>query len=130
MTLYRDTTNGKVWTDSELKESLAEEIDGLGDENSLKQEVDFRGDPAIEDYIIECCLVGIYSRVDNGESTAYRRNRDGQVFYAAEMEDVYVDDTGDLNSEALDRVTFSGWLDDMLRRGVFDAVDGDSVSTG
>jgi hypothetical protein len=47
MTLYRDTTTGKIWTDGELTTSLAEEIEGLDDEDSLKQGVELRGDGAI-----------------------------------------------------------------------------------
>lgn len=130
MTLYRDTTTGKIWTDSELMDSLAEEIDGLDDETFLKQEVELRGGAAIYDYIVECCLVGIYSRVDNGESITYRRTRDGQVFYAAEMESVYAEYVPTIKSEASEQVTFSGWLDEVLRRGEFEVIDADSVNSG
>ena len=83
MTLCRDTSTGRVWIEVELMASLAQEIDGLDDEDYLKQEVDAHGDTAIREYIIECCLVGIYSRIDDGEDVAYRRTVDGPVFYAA-----------------------------------------------
>ena len=96
------------------------------DEDSLKQEVELRGDGAIHD-IIECCLVGIYSRVDDGQAVAYRRTLDGQVFYAAEMEDVFYDDISNLSAEAREQVTFNGWLSDMLLHRVFDAIDADDT---
>jgi hypothetical protein len=51
-------------------------------------------------------------------SVGIRRTLDAQVFYAAETEDVYCQDIGNLNSEAREQVTFNGWLDDMLLRGV------------
>lgn len=129
MTLYRDTTTGTIWTDSELTDSLAEEIDGLDDETFLKQDVELRGDAAIYDYIVECCLVGIYSRVDDGEPTAYRRTRDGQVFYAAEIEDVYIEHAANIESEARAQVTFNAWLDEVLQHGAFEVIDTDSIGT-
>lgn len=128
MTLYRDTATGKIWTDSELTASLAEEINGLDDETFLKQDVELRGGAAIYDYIVECCLVGVYSRVDDGESTAYRRTGDGQVFYAAEMESVYAQDVPTIKSEARAQVTFNGWLDEVLQRGEFEVINADSFS--
>jgi hypothetical protein len=79
MTLYRNTSTGEIWTDDELIASIANEIDALDDEDSLKQEVDLHGDAAIREYIIECCLVGIYSRVDDGEDAAYNTHIDAIV---------------------------------------------------
>ena len=89
--------------------------------------MELRGDGAIHDYIIECCLVGIYSRVDDSQAVAYRRTLDGQVFYAAEMEDVFYDDISNLSAEAREQVTFNGWLSDMLLHRVFDAIDADDT---
>jgi hypothetical protein len=46
--------------------SSAEEIAaGMDEESYLRQDVKLRGDAAIRDYILECCLVGIYTRVDD-----------------------------------------------------------------
>lgn len=125
MTLYRDTTSGTIWTDAELTESLAEEIARLDDETLLKQEVDLHGALAIREYIIECCLVGIYSRVDDGEDIVYRRASDGRVFYAAEMEQVFLDAVNDISSEALEHVSFNEWLNDKLRNRAIVAIDAD-----
>src|SRR5258705_9906246 len=81
MTLYRDTTTSVIFTEHELLVSLGEEIDGLDDEDYLKQEVQLYGDAAIREYVIECFLVGIYSRLDR-DAVVYRRNIDGQLFYS------------------------------------------------
>ena len=43
MTSYRDTTTSVIFTDYELLVSLCEEIDGLDDEDYLKQEVQLHG---------------------------------------------------------------------------------------
>jgi hypothetical protein len=65
MTRYRNTTTGETRDEGELTASLAEEIDGLDAEDYLRQDVELRGDAAIRDYIIECCLVGLYEGVDD-----------------------------------------------------------------
>ena len=36
----------------------------MDEESYLRQDVQLRGDAAIREYIIECCLVGIYESVD------------------------------------------------------------------
>ena len=123
MTLYRDTTTGRVWTEGELMTSLAQEIGALDDEDLLKREFDEHGNAAIREYIIECELVGIYSRVDDGEDIAYRRTVDGKVFYAAEMEHVFSDEIGRLDPEPQEQVTFDGWLSDVILRGVFEPIN-------
>jgi hypothetical protein len=123
MTLYRDTITGRIWTDGELTTSLAQAIDALEDEDSLKQDVELHGDAAIREYIVECCLVRLYSRVDDGEEFAYRRTVDGHVFYAAEMEDVFSDDIATLDPEPHEQVTFDGWLTDVVVRGLFEPID-------
>ena len=43
---------------------LAEQIAELDEDSYLSQDVKLRGDAAIREYIIECCLVGIYESVD------------------------------------------------------------------
>jgi hypothetical protein len=83
VTLYRETSTDRIWTENELMASLALEIQGLDGEDSFKQEVDERGGAAIHEFVIECESVGIYQRVDDGEDVAYRRTVDGPVFYAA-----------------------------------------------
>jgi hypothetical protein len=65
MIRYRNTTTGEIRTEDELTPSLAEEIEGLDGEDYLKQDVKFRGNVAIREYIIECCLVGLYEGVDD-----------------------------------------------------------------
>ena len=66
MTHYRNPSSGEVWEEVDLIASLAEESAGAMDEESeLRQDVRLRGNEAIRDYIIECCLVGIYERVDD-----------------------------------------------------------------
>jgi hypothetical protein len=65
MTCYRNTTSGETWTEDELTASFAREIAGLDEESYLRHDVQLRGDPAIRDYITECCLVGIYEGVDD-----------------------------------------------------------------
>jgi hypothetical protein len=119
MTLYRDTTTSVIFTDYELLVSLGEEIDGLDDEDYLKQEVQLHRDAAIREYIIECCLVGIYSRLD-GDAVVYRRIMDGELFYADEIEGVFDDDMVNLEPEHREHVTFDGWLSDKILNGLFD----------
>ncbi len=65
MTRYRNTTTGEIWTEDELTADLADEIAGLDADSYLRQDVDFRGNAAIREYIIESCLVGIYESVDD-----------------------------------------------------------------
>ncbi len=65
MTRYRNSTTGEIRTEDELTTSLAEEIEGLDEEDYLRQDVELRGNAAIRDYVIECCLVGIYEGVDD-----------------------------------------------------------------
>jgi hypothetical protein len=65
MTRYRNSTTGEIRTEDELTTSLAEEIEGLDEEDYLRQDVELRANAAIRDYIIECCLVGIYEGVDD-----------------------------------------------------------------
>jgi hypothetical protein len=65
MTRYCNTTTGEISSEDELTAYLAEEIAGLDEESYLRQDVRLRGDAAIRDYIIECCLVGIYEGVDD-----------------------------------------------------------------
>jgi hypothetical protein len=65
MTRYRNPTTGENWTEDELTASLADEIAGLEEDSYLRQDVELRGNEGIRDYIIECCLVGIYERVDD-----------------------------------------------------------------
>jgi hypothetical protein len=65
MNRYRNTTSGEMWTADELTVCLAEEIAGLDEDSYLRQDVELRGDEAIRDYIVECCLVGIYHSVDD-----------------------------------------------------------------
>lgn len=60
MTLYRETSTGTIWCDQELFVSLASEIEALDDDTLLKRENHMYGDAAILEYVIECCLVGIY----------------------------------------------------------------------
>jgi hypothetical protein len=103
MTLYRDTTTSVIFTDYELIMSLAEEIDGLDDEDYLKQEVQLYGDAAIREYIIECCLVGIYSRLD-GDAVVYRRTMDGELFYAGAIEGVFDDEMVNIEPEHREHV--------------------------
>jgi hypothetical protein len=65
MTRYRNPTTGETWTEADLMASLAEQIATLDEESYLRQDVQLRGDAAIREYIIECCLVGIYESVDD-----------------------------------------------------------------
>lgn len=67
-------------------------------------------------------MVGIYSHVDQGP-IAYRRILDGRVFRADEMKDVFFDDTSNLESDGREEITFTGWLTDMILRGVFEPLD-------
>lgn len=60
VTLYRETSTGTIWCDQELFVSLASEIEALDDDTLLKRENHMYGDAAILEYVIECCLVGIY----------------------------------------------------------------------
>jgi hypothetical protein len=64
MNRYRNTTTVEIRTEDELTTSPAEEIEGLDEEDYLSNDVKLRGDAAIREYIIECCLVGIYESVD------------------------------------------------------------------
>ena len=64
MMRYR-RTNGEIWTEDDLMASLAQEIATLDEDSYLRQDVELRGNEAIRDYIIECCLVGIYESVDD-----------------------------------------------------------------
>lgn len=73
MTLYRNPGTEDIWTGDELTALLRSEIACLDDENSLKHEVELHGEAAIREYIIDVCLVGTYSRVDDGENVAYQR---------------------------------------------------------
>lgn len=65
MTRYRNTTTGDIWIEDELVAVLAEQIAGLDKESYLRQDVQLRGKAAIRDYVIECCLIGIYESVDD-----------------------------------------------------------------
>jgi hypothetical protein len=65
MTRYRNTNTGEIWTEDELTASLAGEIEGLDEDSYLRRDVTLRGDAAVWEYIIECCLVGIYESVDD-----------------------------------------------------------------
>lgn len=125
MTLYRNTSTGEIFTDAELTDALRPEIEMLDDETMLQQEFAMHGDAAIREYIIECCLVGIYSKVDDGDDVAYKRVSDGRVFYAAEIEQVFIDDVIDLPTEAREYVPFNEWLNDRLLNRAFVAVDAD-----
>lgn len=69
MTLYRATTTGRIWRDQELFASLASEIETLDDDALLKREYLMYGDVAIHEYVIECCLVGIYDDLDDDDAT-------------------------------------------------------------
>jgi hypothetical protein len=40
-----------------------------------------------------------------------------------EMKDVFFDDTSNLESDAREEITFTGWLTDMILRGVFEPLD-------
>jgi hypothetical protein len=64
MTRYRNPTTGEIWTEDELMVSLAEQIATLDEESYLRQDVKLRGNVAVHEYIIECCLVGIYESLD------------------------------------------------------------------
>lgn len=77
MTLYRETSTGTIWGDQELLVSLASEIGALDDDTLLKREYVMYGDIAIHEYVIECCLVGIYDDLD-GDDALYRCTADGQ----------------------------------------------------
>jgi hypothetical protein len=44
------------------------------------------------------------------------RTLEGRVFRADEMEDVFCDDTSNLEPDAREENTFSGWLADMIPR--------------
>ena len=46
------------------------------------------------------------------------------MFRADEMEDVFCDDTSNLEPDAREEITFSGWLADMIVHGVFEPLDG------
>jgi hypothetical protein len=66
MTRYRNPSSGEVWEEDDLIASLTVEIAASMDEEScLRQDIELRGNEAIRDYIIECCLVGIYEMVDD-----------------------------------------------------------------
>jgi len=65
MICYRNTTSGEIWTEDELTASLVGEIAGLDQESYLRQDVKCRGNVAIREYIIECCLVGLYEGGDD-----------------------------------------------------------------
>jgi hypothetical protein len=65
MTRYRNPSTGETWSEEKLVASVAEEIGTLDEGSYLRQDVALRGDEAIRDYIIECCLVGIYQSVDD-----------------------------------------------------------------
>jgi len=45
------------------------------------------------------------------------------VFRADEMEDVFCDDTSNLEPDARDEITFSGWPADMIVHGVFELLE-------
>jgi len=45
------------------------------------------------------------------------------VFRADEMKDVFFDDTSNLESDGREEITFTGWLTDMILRGVFEPLD-------
>ena len=64
MTRYRNTTTGETCSEEELVASLAGEIATLDEDTYLRQDVELRGDEAIRDYVIECC-VGLYESVDD-----------------------------------------------------------------
>lgn len=125
MTLYRNPGTEDIWTAEELTASLRAEIAGLDDEDSLKQEVELHGDAAISEYITECCLVGIYSRVGDGHSLAYQRVSDGSVFYAAEVEQVYRETVAEAGFNSGNVTPFGKWLSDVLDEGEFIVVNAD-----
>lgn len=77
MTLYQETTTGRIWRSQELFTSLASEIETLDDDALIKREYVMHGDAAIHEYVIECCLVGIYDDLD-GDDVLYRCTADGQ----------------------------------------------------
>jgi hypothetical protein len=65
MIRYRNPTTGEIWTEDELMASLTEQIATLDEESYLREDVKLRGDAAIHECIIECCLVGLYESVDD-----------------------------------------------------------------
>jgi hypothetical protein len=65
MMRYRNTRTGEIWTEDELSASLAQQIAALDEDSYLRQDMKLRGNEAIRDYIIECCLVGIYQSADD-----------------------------------------------------------------
>lgn len=65
MNRYLNPTTGETWPEDELMASLAQQIAALDEDSYLRQDVKLRGNSAIRDYIIECCLVGIYESVDD-----------------------------------------------------------------
>ncbi len=109
--LYRNTDTGTVWIDSELVESLRDEIVELDDEQLLKREYDIHGDAAIREYIIEASLVGIYTSLDDSE-TAFRRISDDRVFTASEIEEEFEQDICALDPDHRAEITFASWMDE------------------
>ncbi|WP_125079447.1 hypothetical protein [Mycobacterium sp. P7213] len=68
MTRYRETSTGRLWRGQELFTALASEIEALDDDALLKREYVMYGDAAIHEYVIECCLVGIYDDLDGDDA--------------------------------------------------------------
>lgn len=119
MTLYRETSTGRIWRDQELFTSLAPEIAALEDDVLLRREYLMYGDAAIHEYVIECCLVGIYDDLD-GDEALYRRAVDGQELAIAELEHLYVEGMsgGDPRSHQM----FHEWFADAVGRGLVEEV--------
>lgn len=107
--LYRDTTTGIIWMDSDLVQALRQEIVELDDDQLLKREYVIHGDLAIREYLIEASLVGIYVGLD-GSEIAFRRIRDGELFTADQIEAVFAQDVCDLDAEHRAEITFADWL--------------------
>jgi hypothetical protein len=67
-------------------------------------------------------LVGIYSDVDEGP-IAYRRTLDGRVFRAGRDEGRVLRRHFESRIDGREEITFTGWLTDMILRGVFEPLD-------
>ncbi|MGU3651852.1 hypothetical protein [Mycolicibacterium sp. A43C] len=106
--LYRDNTNGIIWTELELVEALRAEISDLADDQQLKREYDIHGDLAIREYIIEASLVGLYDNVE-GQEILFRTVCDSAVFTADEVENRYVQDVRKLGSVHGPKMAFGRW---------------------
>ncbi|MGV0625954.1 hypothetical protein [Mycolicibacter minnesotensis] len=119
MTLYRETSTGRIWREQELFVSLASEIEELDDDHLLRREYDMHGDAAIREYVIECGLVGIYDDLD-GNDVLYQRTADGREFAIAELERLYVEEMSAGDPRL--RQMFHEWFMDMVGRGQLEEV--------